>query len=250
MTHEKIHATRLVCTSTSGARVARLAGVATVIASALIVSQSGLAVAQEAAASADNVSVRLQRLADRGFAGSLVGSNPTHSPGPLRGGDHLAPARAEMPQNPQPCLNDERYTHFDFWIGEWEVHGPRGQLAGHNSITKALNGCTVFEQWTSAQGGEGKSFNYFDPSTNKWRQLWIDGGGNLIPIEGDLVDGSMAFTGRHILPTGEVRAFKETYTPLDDGRVRQFIEESLDGGETWAVWFDGYYTRIEAGSGS
>jgi hypothetical protein len=30
---------------------------------------------------------------------------------------------------------------------------------------------------------------------------------------------------------------------LPDGRVRQLFEESEDEGKTWALWFDGYYTR-------
>jgi hypothetical protein len=25
--------------------------------------------------------------------------------------------------------------------------------------------------------------------------------------------------------------------------VRQLFEESADGGKTWTLWFDGYYTR-------
>ncbi len=32
-----------------------------------------------------------------------------------------------------------------------------------------------------------------------------------------------------------------TFTPQEDGSVRQFLEESSDGGETFSVWFDGRY---------
>jgi len=32
---------------------------------------------------------------------------------------------------------------------------------------------------------------------------------------------------------------------LPDGRVRQFFEQSTDGGETWTTWFEGFYTRKE-----
>ncbi|HBJ93117.1 MAG TPA: hypothetical protein DDZ43_09590, partial [Hyphomonadaceae bacterium] len=31
---------------------------------------------------------------------------------------------------PPPCT-DEAYHQFDFWLGEWEVSGPNGNLAGH-----------------------------------------------------------------------------------------------------------------------
>ena len=40
--------------------------------------------------------------------------------------------------------------------------------------------------------------------------------------------------------------FRGLWTPLEDGRVRQFFEQSNDGGETWAAWFEGFYTRAEA----
>lgn len=31
-----------------------------------------------------------------------------------------------------------------------------------------------------------------------------------------------------------------------DGRVRQFFEESTNGGESWTTWFEGFYTRQSA----
>lgn len=34
-----------------------------------------------------------------------------------------------------------------------------------------------------------------------------------------------------------------TWTPQEDGRVRQHWQMTNDGGKTWQVLFDGYYTR-------
>jgi hypothetical protein len=34
-----------------------------------------------------------------------------------------------------------------------------------------------------------------------------------------------------------------TWTPLPEGRVRQFWENSRDEGKTWSVAFDGTYVR-------
>ena len=34
-----------------------------------------------------------------------------------------------------------------------------------------------------------------------------------------------------------------TWTPLDDGRVRQHWEATTDGGKAWSTVFDGYYAR-------
>ncbi|MFQ6005872.1 MAG: hypothetical protein ACE5OQ_10245 [Woeseia sp.] len=30
------------------------------------------------------------------------------------------------------------------------------------------------------------------------------------------------------------------------GCVRQYFEQSNDGGEMWAAWFEGFYTRTDA----
>jgi len=38
-------------------------------------------------------------------------------------------------------------------------------------------------------------------------------------------------------------AGKNTISKAERGCVRQFFEQSDDGGETWAPWFEGFYTR-------
>jgi len=48
------------------------------------------------------------------------------------------------------------------------------------------------------------------------------------------------------LAVGGGNKFRGTWTLLADGRVRQFFEESPDGGKTWNPWFEGFYTRREA----
>ncbi|MET0814202.1 MAG: hypothetical protein ABWX88_03320, partial [Pseudoxanthomonas sp.] len=37
-----------------------------------------------------------------------------------------------------------------------------------------------------------------------------------------------------------------TWTPNDDGSVRQHWETSTDGGKTWATSFDGLYRRADS----
>ncbi len=63
---------------------------------------------------------------------------------------------------------------------------------------------------------------------------------------GGLEDDAMRFVGVHVLTTGESRSFRMTFTPREDGSVRQFLEESTDGGKTFSTWFDGRY--VPAGS--
>ena len=168
----------------------------------------------------------------------------------LRDGSGFAAVVSAADRNARPCEYDPAYRQFDFWVGDWEVFTPQGQRAGSNRISKILQGCALQEEWTSANGSRGHSINYYDPSTENWRQLWVDDGGGIIPIEGELIDKAMVFVGSHILQDGSVRAFRERYTPLSEGRVRQLLEESVDGGVTWYTWFDGDYRRVGASDAS
>lgn len=142
-----------------------------------------------------------------------------------------------------PCSNDERHHAFDFWIGEWTVT-QNGVFAGTNSIQSILGGCTIFEQWKSASGGQGKSFNYYDPGHDHWRQIWIDDSGTFIEFTGKARDGGMYFTAETVNPAdGSVTLHKFEFTQLDGGIVRQYWETSSDGGKTWASIWDGRYER-------
>ena len=143
--------------------------------------------------------------------------------------------------NARPCELLPEYGQFDFWVGEWEVTAG-GQTAGENRIDKLVQGCMLFENWTSAGGGSGKSINYFDPGKRKWIQVWMDSGGGLIEVEGELIDGSLDFRGHHTYRDGRVEPYRMKFTPLDGGKARQFIEQSKDDGETRYVWFDGTYS--------
>jgi hypothetical protein len=157
----------------------------------------------------------------------------------------LGPALVAAQEQPPsaPCESDPVYHQFDFWVGEWDVLNPEGQQAGTNRIEKLLRGCLLVENWTSARGGAGKSINYYDPIRKRWAQTWVDGQGGIIAVEGTLEGGTMRFEGEHLYPDGRREAYRMSFTPQADGSVRQFIEQSRDGGATWYVWFDGTYVR-------
>jgi hypothetical protein len=53
----------------------------------------------------------------------------------------------------------------------------------------------------------------------------------------------MVLSGESIGSKGERVTDRVTWSPLDDGKVRQFWEQSRDGGKSWTVAFDGTYTR-------
>ncbi len=139
------------------------------------------------------------------------------------------------------------YRQFDFWIGTWDVYNPKGEKVGENVIQKLDNGALLLENWTSVKGTTGHSMNFYDPARGKWRQIWADDQGTIIDQEGTFRDGAMHFEGDHIYPDkgqgSRKELFRMSFTPNEEGDVRQFIEQSKDLGKTWYVWFDGRYVR-------
>jgi tetratricopeptide (TPR) repeat protein len=137
----------------------------------------------------------------------------------------------------------QRASHheLDFWLGEWDVVGPKGGRLGSNRIEKVVHGHLILEHWTSANGKTGKSANYFDPVQRVWKQAWVGAGGDVIEMSGRFREGAMRLEGHQLKSDGTIERHRTTLTPLPDGRVHQFIEQSTDDGQTWYVWFEGYY---------
>ena len=94
-----------------------------------------------------------------------------------------------------PCYTDLHAREFDFWIGEWDVFvtGTK-QLAGHSLIQMVSGGCAILENWDSP-ASTGKSINFIDPNTNKWKQSWSGSypNGNQEFTNGEYRDSAMHF---------------------------------------------------------
>lgn len=156
---------------------------------------------------------------------------------------HAAAAQTPQPQPRPTCKARPEHRQFDFWVGEWEVRNPRGQTVGTNSVQLILGDCVVFENWTGAGGSVGKSFNVYNAALGKWQQTWVDNAGGVLELAGEFKDNEMRFTGETRGRDGRVTLERLTFTKLGDGNVRQFWQQSADGGKTWTVAFDGLYVR-------
>ncbi|MEZ5559111.1 MAG: hypothetical protein R3E86_11315 [Pseudomonadales bacterium] len=142
-----------------------------------------------------------------------------------------------------PCERPP-YRAFDFWLGTWEVFDASGEKAGDNRITREQDGCLLLESWRGRGGGTGQSQNFYDPVGDHWRQVWVSPG-VIIDIQGGVHAASMVLVGDiTYLASGERFPFRGMWTPLPDGRVRQFFEESRVPGQ-WTAWFEGFYQRAE-----
>jgi hypothetical protein len=155
-------------------------------------------------------------------------------------------AQASAPaQMTTPCADAPERHRFDFWIGEWEVTTPAGGHAGTSSVQSVSGGCALLENWTSANGGHGKSLNAFNPAIGQWQQYWIGQDGNPTEFRESSWSGSSIVFRAHAPATGKSPAMESrlTFTPLDSSTVRQHGEQSTDGGATWKTSYLLVYHR-------
>ncbi len=161
----------------------------------------------------------------------------------------VATAGAAQPAAPPACDETPGFSDLDFWLGDWEVADPEGTPQGVNRIEKILDGCAILEHWTDSAGGEGKSLFYFHVVDGTWHQVWVTqqatapGGLKRKELVEHLEGGAVRFQGEIELPDGRVYLDRTTLTPQSDGTVRQHIQLSQDGGETWNAGWVGIYRR-------
>ena len=181
----------------------------------------------------------LDQAAGAGFAGiALVDSDPAFAA--LKSDAAWKEVHDRIQANATPCLSKPEYREFDFWVGEWDVE-VGGQIVAQSRIEKLLDGCIVQENWMPANQPGGKSWNYFNTQNRKWDQIWM-AQGNVLKLQGGLVNGAMRLEGLRPLAPGQPDVMNRiTYTPLANHRLRQLWDTSADGGKTWQVSFAGIY---------
>lgn len=152
---------------------------------------------------------------------------------------HDDPRFIAMMEPLKPCQSPE-FREFDFWLGDWNVESPASPgSVSRNRITSINGGCTIHESYTTPLGYEGTSLNFYDAARKVWHQTWIDNQGGAAYLEGGLQGKEMVLSTN----TDPQAVNRITWTPLDDGRVRQHWEATADGGKSWTTVFDGYYSR-------
>jgi len=155
------------------------------------------------------------------------------------------------PATATPCRDAPNGKALDFWIGNWTVVAVGDSSPqGTSKIERVLDGCAVIENWQGASpGDDGKSLFSFDVRLGLWDQVWVTqdtsrpGGIKNKRMVATYPDGGVRFQGTVFVAPGRTMQDRTTLTPLPDGRVRQTIEISRDGGTAWSVGFDAYYVR-------
>lgn len=149
----------------------------------------------------------------------------------------------ELDKKRRPCLYSEQSRQFDFWIGEWDVFAPSGMQVGTSVIERVSEGCAVLERWTNRGGTTGTSINFYDSGTDKWHQYWMGPTGVATRYEGAYEDGAIRYRGERKTAGGGTILLRLTFTPIDNNTVRQFAEQSENGGVTWTPSYDFKYVR-------
>jgi hypothetical protein len=150
----------------------------------------------------------------------------------------------------QPCREQAMGRALDFWVGDWNVVNVDGSKAGENRIERILDGCAVIEHWHGIdKGDDGMSLFSYDAARHVWEQVWVTedtsrpGGLKHKKLTGVLYANALRFEGQIVLDNGKIILDRTTLTPWLDGRVRQTIEDSKDGGKSWKTAFDAFYNR-------
>jgi tetratricopeptide (TPR) repeat protein len=144
-----------------------------------------------------------------------------------------------------PCHTNAHSREFDFWAGEWNVYATGTQtLVGHSLVQIISEGCALLENWDSPSSS-GKSINFIDPNTNKWKQSWAGSyaNGNQEFINGEYKDSAMRFEFETKDAQGKKIIGRFIFYNQGPNQVRQFNETSNDEGKTWTTSYDFTYIR-------
>ena len=146
-----------------------------------------------------------------------------------------------------PCAAEPHSHDFDFWIGDWEVYQTGTKfLVGHSLVQSIAGDCALLENWTSTQAHSGKSFNYYDAAVGKWEQDWLGAGGQSDRqrfYNGEYKDGAMSFTNETVNAQKVKVLGNFRFYNIDKDTVRQYLEQSTDGGKTYQPVYDFTYVR-------
>jgi hypothetical protein len=160
----------------------------------------------------------------------------------------IALQAASPPAVPPGCDGPESHQ-WDFWVGSWEVR-PKGvdKVIAHSLIEKRYSGCAIRENWMPLGreiAGGGGSLSLYDSKRGQWRQTWVDSSGTRVDLDGGFKDGVMTIVGpwANYAGPGRDAVVAMHYQVQPNGEVRQWAENSADGGKSWTPGFDFLYRR-------
>jgi len=161
-----------------------------------------------------------------------------------------APPAAATPPSPAAAATPERACagaeakQFDFWLGEWDLTWENGR--GTNTITRALDGCVIMENFNGGTSMplRGMSLSVWSNATGAWQQTWVDNEGGYLDFSGGLQkDGRMILERKGKVEGKEVLQ-RMIWHDIRPSSLVWNWERSEDGGVAWkVVWRIAYRRR-------
>lgn len=155
---------------------------------------------------------------------------------------HISVIAGITPTSCNCCATD--YKQFDFWIGDWDVFNTKGVKVGENNIVSLQDSCILQENWKSGNQ-TGTSYNFYNNTDSSWNQIYVDNGGNVLELKGNLKNGKMVLESKKLKSTkGDFNYFNRiTWTKDSLGNVSQIWNIVDDKEKILQVAFDGIYKR-------
>jgi hypothetical protein len=139
------------------------------------------------------------------------------------------------------------HEQMDFFLGTWTQTDESGQVVDMLTCSRPLAGShAILTTSTNFGGGQLAGVLTPDFDTRQWKWTAADGHGTLRQLVGERQDdGSIVFTGTDSSPVGlpHNAILRLTYTPTNDGRVKEKAESSTDGGATWHTHHELFFVR-------
>lgn len=155
-----------------------------------------------------------------------------------------------LAQTPQPAAQGDTLRWFDFWVGDWDLMWyvkDSIKLYGENRIEKILGGTTIQENFAgltrNTKGYEGKSLSIYNSNTKQWQQTWVDNQNTYILFVGGREEESYFFENQRPLPNGKTIAERMVFHHIKPDAFTWDWKSSTDGGKTWAINWQIFYTR-------
>jgi hypothetical protein len=143
----------------------------------------------------------------------------------------------------EACSTNSQSRQMDFWLGDWTVTYPGMPGSAASKVSLDLDQCLVVESWDGGKGHTGKNMFAYSSDDKSWHGMFADNQGRVHVFEGKVTPGSAVFTGPSRGPDGQTVLNRVKVLRLAANKVEQSWEKSKDNGVTWAMEFQGEYSR-------